>query len=113
MKKPQAQKINIDKSSVFFNPNTSQDIKDEIFNILGPMQDSRHTKYMGLPSFNGRSKTQVFSILKERIGQKLTSWKGKLLSMGGGGWGGGRKEIIIKVVAQAILMYTMSCFQLP
>ena len=56
-----------DKSSVFFSPNTSQDIKDEIFNILGPMQDSKHTKYLGLLSFIGRSKTQVFSILKERI----------------------------------------------
>ena len=63
-----SQKINTDKSSVFFSPNTSQDIKDEIFNILGPMQDSKHTKYLGLPSFIGRSKTQVFSILKERIG---------------------------------------------
>ena len=61
------QKINTDKSSVFFSPNTSQDIKDEIFNILGPMQDSKHTKYLGLLSFIGRSKTQVFSILKERI----------------------------------------------
>ena len=45
------QKINTDKSSVFFSPNTSQDIKNEIFNILGPMQDSKHTKYLGfLPS---------------------------------------------------------------
>ena len=76
------QKINTDKSSMFFNPNTSQDIKDK---ILGPIQDSRHTKYLGLPSFIGRSKTQVFSILKERIGQNLAGWKGKLLSMGGGG----------------------------
>ena len=64
------------------------------------MQDSKHTKYLGLPSFIGRSKTQVFSILKERIGQKLAGWKGKLLSMGG-------KDIFIKVVAQAIPMYTM------
>ena len=79
------QKINTDKSSVFFNLNTSQDIKNEIFNILGPMQNSKHTKYLGLPSFIGRSKTQVFSILKERIGQKLVGWKGKLLSIGGGG----------------------------
>ena len=62
------QKINTDKSSVFFNPNTSHDIKNEIFNILGPMQDSKHTKYLGLPSFIGRSKIEVFSILKERIG---------------------------------------------
>ena len=78
------QKINTDRYSVFFSPNTSQDIKDEIFfNILGSMQDSKHTKYLGLPSFIGRSKTQVFSILKERIGQKLVGWKGKLLSMEG------------------------------
>nr|XP_023891716.1 uncharacterized protein LOC112003738 [Quercus suber] len=48
----------------------------------------------------------VFSILKERVGQKLAGWKGKLLSMGG-------KEILIKAVAQAIPTYTMSCFQLP
>lgn len=34
------QKINTDKSSVFFNLNTSQETKQEIFSILGPMQDS-------------------------------------------------------------------------
>jgi len=77
-----------------------------IFSILGPMQDLRHTKYLGLPSFIGRSKKQVFAVLKERVGQKLKGWKGKLLSMGG-------KEILIKAVAQAIPIYTMSCFQLP
>ena len=74
--------------------------------LLGPMQDSRHTRYLGLPSFIGRSMKQVFFILKERIGQKLARWKGKLLSMGG-------KEILIKVVAQAIPTYTMGCFLLP
>ncbi|XP_075669906.1 putative mitochondrial protein AtMg00310 [Castanea sativa] len=100
------QKINTDKSSVFFSPNTSQNAKEEILDILGPMQDSKHTKYLGLPSFIGRSKTQVFSILKERIGWKLAGWKGKLLSMGG-------KEVLIKAVAQVIPVYTMSCFQLP
>ena len=73
---------------------------------LGPIQDTRHTKYLGLPSFIGRSKMQVFAILKERIGQKLAGWKGKLLSMGG-------KEILIKAVAQAIPTYTMGCFLLP
>ncbi|KAL0004281.1 hypothetical protein SO802_011842 [Lithocarpus litseifolius] len=100
------QKINTDKSSVFFSPNTHQDTKETILAILGPMQDSRHSKYLGLPSLIERSKNQVFSLLKERVGQKLAGWKGKLLSMGG-------KEILIKAVAQAIPTYTMSCFQLP
>ena len=50
------QKINTDKSSIFFSPNTSQETKEEILTYLGPMQDTRHTKYLGLPSFIGRSK---------------------------------------------------------
>ena len=62
------QKINTDKSSIFFSPNTSQEAKEEILANLGPMQDTRHTKYLGLPSFIGRSKKQVFPTLKERIG---------------------------------------------
>ena len=99
------QKVNTYKSSIFFSPNTAQDTRDEIFTILGPMQNTRHTKYLGLPSLIGRSKNQVFAIIKERVGQKLAGWKGKLLSMGG-------KEILIKAMAQAISTYTMSCFLL-
>ena len=48
------QKVNTDKSSIFFSPNTAQDTRDEIFTILGPMQNTRHTKYLGLPSLIGR-----------------------------------------------------------
>lgn len=50
------QKINTDKSSVFFSLNMPQSAKENIFATLGPMQDSRHSKYLGLPSFIGRSK---------------------------------------------------------
>ena len=100
------QKINTNKSSIFFSPNTSQETKEEILANLGPMQDTRHTKYLGLPFFIRRSKKQVFATLMERIGQKLAGWKGKLLSMGG-------KEILIKSGAQAIPTYTIGCFLLP
>jgi len=60
---------------------------------------------LGLPSIIGKSKTQVFAEIKERVAKMLASWKGKLLSIGGRG-------ILIKVVAQAVPTYTMSCFQL-
>ena len=101
-----AQKVNSDKSSIYFSPNTTLELKETIFNILGPMQDSRQNKYLGLPSIIGKSKKQVFVEIKEKVGLKLASWKGKLLSLGG-------KEILIKAVAQAIPTYTMSCFLLP
>ena len=105
-KEASGQKINIDKSSVFFSSKTPQDLRESILNILGPMQDSRHNKYLGLPSMIGKSKAQVFAEVKDRVAKKLTGWKGKLLSIGG-------REILIKVVAQAVPTYTMSCFQLP
>ena len=50
------QKINTDKSSVFFSPNSPQEKKESILNILGPMQDSKHNKHLGLPIIIGKSK---------------------------------------------------------
>ena len=65
------------------------------------MQDSRHNKYLGLPTIIGKSKAQVFAELKDWVAKKLSGWKGKLLSIGG-------SEILIKVVTQAVPTYTMS-----
>ena len=67
------------------------------------MQDTRHGKYLGLPSIIGRSKTEVFAEVKEKVGRKLAGWKGKLLSIGG-------NEILIKAIVQAVPTYTMSYF---
>ena len=100
------QKINVDKSSVFFNQNTPNDIKGEVLEILGPMQDTKYGKYLGLPSIIGKSKKDVFAEVKERVAKKLMGWKEKLSSIGG-------RKVLIKAVAQAIPTYTMSCFQLP
>ena len=64
------------------------------------MQDTKPKKYLGLPSLIGRSKKQVFTEIKERVGKKMLGWKEKLLSIGG-------KEILIKVVVQAMPTYIM------
>lgn len=70
-----AQKINPDKSSVFFSPNTPSVTKGEILNILGPMHDSRHKKYLSLSSLIGKSKSQIFAEIKEKVSKKLAGWK--------------------------------------
>ena len=100
------QKINEDKSSISFSQNTPSDLKAEVLEVIGPMKDSKHYKYLGLPSIICRSKTNVFAEVKERVARKLSGWKEKLLSIGG-------REILIKAIAQAIPTYTMSCFLLP
>ena len=43
------QKVNADKSSIFFSINTPLELKVEIMEVMGPMQDSKHNKYLGLP----------------------------------------------------------------
>ena len=96
----------IARSSFFFSQNTTNEKRGEFLSILGPMQDSRHGKYLGLPSVIRKSKVQVFAKIKGKVAKKLSGWKEKMLSLGG-------KEILIKVVAQVIPTYTMNCFLLP
>lgn len=104
--KASGQKISTSKSSVFYSPNTPLKVKEEILRILGPMQDTRHKKYLSLPLLIGKSKNQVFAEIKESVGKKLAGLNGKLLSIGG-------RDILIKAIAQAVPTYTISCFQLP
>ena len=96
----------IARSSFFFSQNTTNEKRGEFLSILGPMQDSRHGKYLGLPSVIRKSKIQVFAKIKGKVAKKLSGWKEKMLSLGG-------KEILIKVVAQVIPTYTMNYFLLP
>ena len=60
--------------------------------MLSPMQDTRHKKYLGLPSIIDKSKVEIFAEIKERVEKKLSRWKEKMLSVGG-------REILNKVVA--------------
>ncbi|XP_058765192.1 uncharacterized protein LOC131638639 [Vicia villosa] len=62
--------------------------------------------YLGLPSMIGRSKRSIFSFIKDRIWNRINSWKGRSLSRAG-------KEVMIKSVLQAIPTYIMSIFILP
>ena len=60
---------------------------------------------MGLPSLVGKNKRNTFNEIKEKLHKKLVGWKEKMLAKAG-------KEVLIKVVAQAISTYTMRCFKL-
>ena len=100
------QQLNRMKTSLFFNSNTDTSVKEEIKNRFGAQVIKNHEKYLGLPLMVGRNKRNSFNSIKEKLAKKLSGWKEKLLSKV-------RKEILIKVVAQAIPTYTMSCFKLP
>ncbi|XP_074374119.1 uncharacterized protein LOC141714501 [Apium graveolens] len=59
------QAVNLMKSEVYFSANIRRDKQVEICGILGVYNEITETKYLGLPSFVGRSKRKVFGYLKE------------------------------------------------
>ena len=81
-------------------------MQEHIKSKIGVSATHRIESYLGLPSFVGRGKKKSFSYLREQIWLKIQGWKEKLLSQGG-------REVLIKVVLQAMPTYTMGCFLLP
>ena len=100
------QQLNKEKIAIFFCRNTPQATQEEIKNRFGAKAIRQHETYLGLPSLVGKSKKHTFRALKEKLDNKLSGWKEKLLSQAG-------KEVLIKAVAQALPTYTMSIFKLP
>lgn len=100
------QKLNRDKTTLFFSKATSPDTRENIINLLGVTTIKQYEKYLGHPSFVGRGKNASFAYIKERVCSKLKGWKEKLISQAG-------LEALIKAVIQALPSFAMSCFKLP
>ena len=100
------QAINRQKTTLFFNKNTEQEVRNDIQQILGALVMSECEKYLGLPMPSGKSKVGTFKKLQEKITKRVLGWKEKFISKAG-------REILIKTVAQAIPTYSMSLFKLP
>ena len=97
------QKINSDKTTLFFTNNTLNATKEEIKNLLGVAEIKEYERYFGLPTVVGRKKKASLNFIKNRVWGKLQGWKKKLLSQAG-------KEVLLKAVVQAIPTFAMSCF---
>jgi hypothetical protein len=100
------QKLNTYKMSIFFNKNTKREFKEHIGSLLGILAITNYHKYLGLPAMVGRSKSQTFAGIQEWVCKRLDGWKERFLSQAG-------KEVLIKVVVQAIPTFSMSVFRLP
>ena len=100
------QKLNKDKTSLFFSRNTKDEMKEFAKGIFGAQIIQHHEKYLGLTPLIGRAKKKAFNRIKDQVGRKIAGWKGKLLSNAG-------REVLIKAVAHATPTYTMNVFKLP
>ncbi|KAF5468409.1 hypothetical protein F2P56_012561 [Juglans regia] len=100
------QRLNLEKSSIYFSKNTRQEIQDSILAAAGFKVSGPFEKYLGLPSHIGKSKSRAFLPIIDRIKGQMTNWKTNLLSPAG-------KEVLLKSVIQSIPTYSMGIFLIP
>lgn len=100
------QKINTSKSVITFGSRVYGSTQARLKTILDIPNQGGGGKYLGLPEQFGRKKKEMFNYIIERVKQRTSSWSSKFLSPAG-------KEILIKSVALAMPVYSMSCFKLP
>src|SRR4051812_24520494 len=84
----------------------TENIKGDVKAILQVQNETLNDKYSGLPSDVGSSKNDAFKYLKERLWGRVKGWLEKPFSTAG-------KEVLINLVAQAVLFYSMSFLKLP
>lgn len=86
--------------------NLNEDRREQIEQILGARWGSFPIKYLGLPLSDGVIKVSDWDSIIKRVGNRIASWKGKLLSAGG-------RWILYKVVLTNLSLCYLSIFKVP
>ena len=100
------QMVNYNKSDSVFSPNTGAEERVRVCDCLDVQEKAKPGKYLGMPMSIGKSKTEVFGFLSDKIQHKLQSWCNKELSKAG-------KLTLIKSSAQTTPNFWMSLFLIP
>jgi hypothetical protein len=97
------QLINPSKCSILFSAGCNELIQAQVRGVLNVMKPEFEDKYLGLPTPEGRLTRGKLEVLKAKLVKRLMLW---------GDFSQGRKEILIKAVAQALPMFIMGVFKL-
>ncbi|KAM0909255.1 hypothetical protein ACQ4PT_014931 [Festuca glaucescens] len=81
-------------------------VRQEVKETLHVTQENFETKYIGLPTPDGRMSSGKFQSLQAKLAKCLVEWDDNHKSQAA-------KEVLIKAIAQSILVYVMSVFKLP
>jgi hypothetical protein len=100
------QLINPSKCSIMFGASCPGEVREEVKAILQVVQESFETKYLGLPTPEGRMNKGKFQSLQAKLAKSLVEWDDTHKSQAA-------KETLIKAVAQALTTYVMGIFKLP
>jgi hypothetical protein len=98
-------KINFHKSKLFYFGDAQDDAMIYV-ELFGCWQGQFPILYLGIPIHYRRLTIAEWKIVEERLQKRLSSWKGKLLSLGG-------RLVLINSVLTNMVLYMISFFLLP
>lgn len=81
-------------------------IQEVVVAELQVKQVDGFSKYLGLPTIVGKNNKDVLNYVVDKVLKRIQGWKKRFLNRAG-------KEILIKIVAQAVPNYLMPVFLLP
>lgn len=90
---------------VLFSKVVLEEMKVAFKNLLWLTEIREYEWYLGLLAVVDRNKKASLNYIKERVWNRLQGWKQKLLSQVG-------REVLLRVVVQAISTFAMGCFKL-
>lgn len=98
-------KINFHKSEIFYF-GEAKVTEAEYSNIFGCQCGSYPFRYLGIPMHYKKISNSDWKITEQRIEKKLSSWKGKHLSVGG-------RLVLINFVLTSLALFMLSFFEVP
>jgi hypothetical protein len=99
------QQINPSKCSMLFGSMCTQQNKNKVLELLEVDNAVGESKYLGLPTTEGRMNKERIKMTKEKLVKRCSGWAKKHMSSAA-------KEVLVKSVAQAIPTYIMGVFKL-
>jgi hypothetical protein len=100
------QLINPGKCSIMFGKTCPQEVRDEVMTVLQLTTEAFDTKYLGLPTPDGKINKEKLQSIQAKLGKRLIGYEDNFMTQAA-------KEVLIKAVAQALPVYLMGVFKLP
>jgi hypothetical protein len=97
-------KINFHKSEIFYL-GEAKEVQEQYFHIYGCSGASYPFRYLGFLCTKKISNSD-WKMIEQRIEKKLSSWKGKLLLVGG-------RLVLINLVLPTLVEFMLSFFEVP
>jgi hypothetical protein len=90
----------------FFYFGDAKEMQGEYSSIFGCQSGTYPFKYLGIPMHHKRLSNSDWKIIEQRIEKKLSSWKGKHLSVGG-------CLNLINSILTTLIMFMLYFFEVP